>query len=192
MFDVSRQQQIPEIEEKKYILDLNAYNKKKNPLTLLKAFNSIKEKTDLNLIFCGGYKDENVWNEMQEYIQSNFIFDRVKMLFRVKDEERNWLLSNAALFVTPSLFEGFGRTPVEAAICKIPVISTKETSLFEATQGLCNYVENPMDEKELADLMLNIIENPPTFEKLENISRTLSELYKAENCAKKYLDLFIQ
>ena len=71
------------------------------------------------------------------------------MLFRVTDEERNWLLTNAALFVTPSLFEGFGRTPVEAAICRIPVISTKETSLFEATQGLCSYVENPTDEKEL-------------------------------------------
>ena len=147
VFDVSRQQKILELEQKKYILDLNAYVEKKNPMTLLKAYNIIKNKTDLKLVFCGGYKKEQVWNEMQDFIEKNNLTRQVKMLFRVKDEERNWLLANAALFATPSLFEGFGRTPVEAAICKIPVISTKETSLYEATQGLCNYVENATDEK---------------------------------------------
>ncbi|HAZ95763.1 MAG TPA: glycosyl transferase group 1, partial [Treponema sp.] len=167
--------------------DLNAYIEKKNPMTLLKAFNLIKDKTDLNLVFCGGYREDSIWNGMQEYMQANQISSRVKLLFRVKDEERNWLLANAALFVTPSLFEGFGRTPVEAAICKIPVISTKETSLFEATQGLCNYVENATDEKELAELMLNIIENPQEEKQLEEIAKKLACIYQAENCAKLYI-----
>lgn len=187
VFDVSRQQKVPGLEQKKYILDLNAYIEKKNPMTLLKAFNLIKDKTDLNLVFCGGYREDSIWNGMQEYMQANQISSRVKLLFRVKDEERNWLLANAALFVTPSLFEGFGRTPVEAAICKIPVISTKETSLFEATQGLCNYVENATDEKELAELMLNIIENPQEEKQLEEIAKKLACIYQAENCAKLYI-----
>ena len=141
-------------------------------------------------MFCGGYKEESVWNEMQKYIQDNQLSSRVKLLFRVKDEERNWLLANAALFATPSLFEGFGRTPVEAAICKVPVISTKETSLFEATQGLCNYVKNATDEKEFAELMLNIIENPPKEKRLEEIAKKLACIYQAENCAKKYMQAF--
>lgn len=191
VFDVSRQQKILELEQKKYILDLNAYVEKKNPMTLLKAYNIIKNKTDLSLVFCGGYKEEQVWNEMQDFIEKNNLTRQVKMLFRVKDEERNWLLANAALFATPSLFEGFGRTPVEAAICKIPVISTKETSLYEATQGLCNYVENATDEKELAELILNIIENPPKARHLEEIAQKLKERYKKENCGKLYLNLFL-
>ena len=69
-FDVSMQKAVPDIEEKKYILDLNAYIEKKNPMTLLKAFNLIKDKTDLNLVFCGGYKEDSIWNKMQEYIQA--------------------------------------------------------------------------------------------------------------------------
>ena len=187
VFDVSRQQKVPEVEQKKYILDLNAYVEKKNPMTLLKAFNLIKDKTDLNLVFCGGYKEDSIWNKMQDFIEKNNLTRQVKMLFRVKDEERNWLLANAALFATPSLFEGFGRTPVEAAICKIPVISTKETSLYEATQGLCNYVENATDEKELADKMLDLIENPPAIAKLDGIAKKLEMQYKRENCAELYI-----
>ena len=189
-FDISSQTKIPELTEKKYILDLNAYVSKKNPMTLLKAYNIIKDRTHLELVFCGGYMEDSLWNEMHQYINENKLSRKVKMLFRVTDEERNWLLANAALFVTPSLFEGFGRTPVEAAICKIPVISTKETSLFEATQGLCSYVENPTDEKELAALLLEKINTPDSAEKLTQISEKLSETYKAENCAGKYAQIF--
>ena len=189
VFDVSKQSEIADLAEKKYILDLNAYIDKKNPMTLLRAFNLIKDKIDEYLVFCGGYKDEAVFAEMNAFVAENGLSERVKMLFRVTDEERNWLLTHASLFVTPSLFEGFGRTPVEAAICKIPVISTKETSLFEATMGLCNYVENAKDEKELAALMKDKIFNLDNTEKLNKISETLAKNYEPENLAKKYWEI---
>lgn len=190
VFDVSKQKKISGLESKNYILDLNAYIEKKNPLTLLKAFNLIKDKTGLELVFCGGYKDEKVWGQMQSFIEGNNLKSRVRLLFRVSDEERNWLLANAAVFATPSLFEGFGRTPVEAAICKIPVVSTKETSLFEATQGLCSYVDNAKDENEFAKVLLSVIQNPPSETTLAEISEKLSALYNPENCARKYIEAF--
>lgn len=188
VFDVSRQAEIPELSGKKFILDLNAYIEKKNPFTLLKAFNLIKSQTDATLVFCGGYKDENLFAGMQSFIEANNLTDRIKLLFRVSDEERNWLLTHTELFVTPSLFEGFGRTPVEAAICKIPVISTKETSLYEATMGLCAYVENPKDENELSALILEKLSNPDSKEKLEEIAKTLMENYEPERLAKQYIE----
>ncbi|MBO6218704.1 MAG: glycosyltransferase [Treponema sp.] len=190
VFDVSKKLEIKELSGKRYILDLNAYIEKKNPLTLLKAFNLIKEKSDATLVFCGGYKDENLFTEIQNFIEENALSNRVELLFRVTDEERNWLLTNATLFVTPSLFEGFGRTPVEAAICKIPVISTKETSLHEATMGLCSYVENSKDENELAELILNKLENPDSEEKLTEIAKILTENYEPARLAKRYWEIF--
>lgn len=189
VFDVSKQQEIAELSEEKYILNLNAYIEKKNPMTLLKAFSLIKDKTDAMLVFCGGYKDASVFEEMNGFISQNGLSEGVKMLFCVSDEERNWLLTHASLFVTPSLFEGFGRTPVEAAICKIPVISTKETSLYEATMGLCNYVENAKDEQELASLMLEKLENPDSEAKLSETAETLKANYEPVNLAKKYWEL---
>ena len=186
VFDVSKQAEIAELANKKYILDLNAYIEKKNPMTLLKAFNLIKNDIEEDLIFCGGYKEESVFEAMKAFISQNNLSERVQLLFRVTDEERNWLLTHASLFVTPSLFEGFGRTPVEAAICKIPVISTKETSLYEATLGLCNYVENAKDEKELAGLILKKLKQADSADKLSEIANKLTANYKPMQLAKMY------
>lgn len=186
VFDVSKQVEIVDLAEKKYILDLNAYIEKKNPMTLLKAFNLIKNDIEEDLIFCGGYKEESVFEAMKAFISQNNLSERVQLLFRVTDEERNWLLTHASLFVTPSLFEGFGRTPVEAAICKIPVISTKETSLYEATLGLCNYVENAKDEKELAGLILKKLKQADSADKLSEIANKLTANYKPMQLAKMY------
>lgn len=188
--DFCETEEIKSLKPKKFLLNINAYIAKKNPLTLLKAFALIKDKIDFDLVFCGGYKDDTVLKTLEEFTKENKIESRVHFFYQISNMKKNWLLKNANLFITPSLFEGFGRTPVEAAICKIPVISTKETSLFEATMGLCNYVENPMDENELATLILTKIKNPDSIEKLTKISEVLQEHYKPTICAKKYLDIF--
>ena len=190
VFDVSKQAEIAGLANKKYILDLNAYIEKKNPMTLLKAFNLIKENIEETLVFCGGYKDEGVFEAMKTFVSQNNLANRVQFLFRVTDEERNWLLTHASLFVTPSLFEGFGRTPVEAAICKIPVISTKETSLYEATLGLCNYVENAKDEGELAGLILKKLQESDSENKLSEIAGILKENYAPKQLANSYIKIF--
>ena len=188
-FDASSKEPVAGI-DKKYILDINAYIFKKNPIVLLKAFNLIKDKAELDLVFCGGYKEDALYAQMLDFIAKNGLSTRVHLLFRVSDNERNWLLANASLFVTPSVFEGFGRTPVEAAICKVPVISTKETSLMEATMGLCNYVENPHDENELASLILKKIQKPDSQKQLEKIAAMLSEKYDSKKVAGKYWHVF--
>lgn len=190
VFDVTKQNAVQSLSGKRYILDLNAYIEKKNPMTLLESFAKISSTTDATLVFCGGYKDETLFSKMQEFIAQHGLTERVQLLFRVTDEERNWLLTHAALFITPSLFEGFGRTPVEAAICGIPVISTKETSLHEATMGLCSYVDNPTDSDELASLIQKKLETPDSAETLAGIAKALKANYEPETLAKKYWKIF--
>lgn len=175
---------------KPFIFDLNAYIPKKNPMTLLRAFDLIHNQIPHQLVFCGGYKDEACYQELEQYINDHKLANRVKLLFKVSVPKRDWLLQNTSLFVTPSLFEGFGRTPVEAAISGIPVLSSIETSLKEATQGFVHYYEHAQDSNELAEAMLSVIEHPDTPEKLQEIKEKLIETYRPTTCAKKYIAIF--
>lgn len=187
--DLSRTKKIDSITGK-YILDINSYTKRKNNITLLKAFNLIKDKTVLDLVFCGGQKEPAVYNELLEFVKENHLESRVKFFYAIPEDEKNWLMLNSYIFVNPSTFEGFGRTPVDAAICKIPVISSKATSLYEATMGLVNYYENPTDSSELAEKIIEVINTPTSEDELNSISEKLVDAYSPKSVAEKYMKIF--
>lgn len=174
---------------KSYILDINAYTERKNPMTLLKAFHQIKDKIQEDLVFCGGYGDCR--EALMKYVEEHQLTKRVRLYFKVDETEKNYLLNHASLFVMPSTNEGFGRTPVEAAICGVPVISTKATSLYEATKGLVNYYEEPENVDELAEKILECLQKSDVSN-LKKISEELADCYSPKNCAKMYWDVFNQ
>ena len=57
--------------------------------------------------------------------------ERVRFLADVPDARLPALMSGAALFVFPSLHEGFGLPPLEAMACGTPVLASNRTSLPE-------------------------------------------------------------
>jgi glycosyltransferase involved in cell wall biosynthesis len=57
--------------------------------------------------------------------------DRVVDLGRVADGERTWLYQRASLVLFPSLYEGFGLVPFEAARCGTPCVYGWRSSLSE-------------------------------------------------------------
>lgn len=173
-----------------YILSINSFYKHKNQITLLKAFDFIKNQIPNNLVFVGRPELDSPiskYKEILDYIKKNNLEDRVIILSGISDEDRNSLFYNTDLFVTTSLQEGFGRTPVEAALCKVPVISSKKTALPEATMNEVFYYENALDSKELANKILEVLGNKPSKEKLEEISKKLEKEYNEEEIAKKYI-----
>lgn len=176
----------PEGLSDKYILDMNGYGKHKNPMTLLKAYNRLVDKCDYDLVFCGGWKHEDYFERLKEYAKENGLNDRVKFYLGVKEEERNYLLTHASLYVTPSKNEGFGRGPIEAAMCRVPVISSKCASLYEVTKGIVNYYEQADDDEELAEVIYKVLNNPPSKEELENIAVTFEQAYTDKDCSLMY------
>ena len=159
--------------EEKYILSINAFNIYKNQMTLVKAFNIIRDKIEDKLVLVGRPELDgktSSYNDIVDFIDENDLKDRVQILSYISDEERDKLLCRTDLFVSTSTIEGFGRTPVEAAMCEVPVITTKETALPETTMNLLYYYDNPYDENELATEMLKILNNKPSDAKLKEIS----------------------
>ncbi len=75
--------------------------------------------------------------------------------------------------------------PIEAMAFEVPVLTTKCTSLLEVTEGLCNYVDNPLNPKEWVDKME---EELKLAEKEKVIA--LMEKYQSRNIAEQYIELF--
>ena len=164
---------------KDFILFVNTLQTYKNVITLLRAFNMIKDKTDKDVVIVGKWTE--YWEEtIVPYLKNEGILNRVTRLENLTAEELKYMYEHACLFVTPSLNEGFGYTPIEAAICGCPVISSIEEALLDSTKGLLNYYYPAMDEKALADKILKLLDNPPSKEELNRIATIYKEAYSPE------------
>lgn len=110
----------------------------------------------------------------------------------MSDTQRNTLYQNAALFVSPSLCEGFGITPIEAALFGVPVITTRETSIPEATQNLLHYYEPAIDDTRLAEKILDVLQKEPDPDRMRSNQETFRKAYSPLTIARQYWDCFLK
>lgn len=172
-----------------YILNVNTIAEFKNPMTLLKAFVRVADQYMGKLVLVG--RSTAYWNNVLiPFIREQQLDDRVIHLQNLDETELRYLYEHADLFVTPSLREGFGFTPIEAAIYGCPVLSSRSESLPEVTMELVNYYEPATDESALADGMAKLLNCPPAAEKLNEISNIFIHRYSAQNHAENLVKMF--
>jgi len=91
--------------------------------------------------------------------------DRVSFIGWVPEEDKPTLYSEAALFVFPSLYEGFGLPPLEAMSCGTAVITSNRGSLPEVVGDGAMLVD-PHDVDGLAHAMSALLRNEVEREEL--------------------------
>lgn len=172
-----------------YILYVNTLQPHKNIITLLKAFNLIKEKIDHQIVIVG--KETPYWKEkVVPYIQENQLEQRIIHLQNLSEEDLKYLYEHAQLFISPSLREGFGYTPIETAICKCPVICSTCEALPDTTQNKLIYYHPPQDTKALGDAIMHTLQNPPSARQLNQISADYTNAYSCSKQVQDFMFLF--
>ena len=177
-FDISVEEvRIPELENKKYILDINRYEKHKNAAVLIYAFSQIQDQIPHLLYLKGDERNPTYRLELEELVFRLGIKDRVIFDKSNRSEgEISYLYKHADLVVSPSLMEGFGWTPIEAAIFKAPVIISDIDVFKEITCGKISTF-NPFSPEELSALVVQTIANPKSFEERNKLSEFFLEKY---------------
>ena len=136
-------------EKQKYILYVGSLNKRKNLEGLIKAFVNISDKVPHDLVIAGAkqglYKGTGAINH-----------SRIKYLGFVKDDELIELYRNAALFVFPSFYEGFGLPVLEAMVLGCPVITSNTSSIPEVAGDAAIKVD-PRNTEEIASAMIRVL-----------------------------------
>lgn len=171
-----------------YLLYVNALLPYKNVKTLIKAYALIKDEILQKLVVVGQKSD--YWeSEIVPLIKQETLEDRILQIQDISEEYLIKLYQNADLFVTTSLKEGFGYTPIEAAMCCCPVISTKCEALQDTTRDMLYYYSPPTDENALANQILSVLKNPPSLDKLKFISEEYKRVYSQEAQTKSLLEI---
>jgi glycosyltransferase involved in cell wall biosynthesis len=177
---------------KKYILSVGTIEPRKNFITLIKAFNLIKQKktgTDYNLVIAGrtGWKSEATYEEREKSpYREDILFSG-----RVPDQDLVQIYNQAELFVYPSLFEGFGLPPLEAMSCGLPVIASDTSSLKEVI-GNAGILVTAGDESKLKKQILHVLENEEIKEELKGKSLIRAKKFSWEETAQKTINLYYE
>jgi len=137
----------------KYILYVGTIEERKNLLNILKAIQH--GKISLPLVVIG--RQTGYLKKVINYID-RFKIKNVYFLHDVPNEDLPAIYQKAALFVYPSLFEGFGIPILEALTSKTPVITTRGGCFFEAGGKSSLYVD-PENVDELAKSITSVLED---------------------------------
>lgn len=111
-----------------YILFVGARGTYKNFMSLLQAYKDSGTALDYELVAVGGGEFSAI---EREKINQLGISERVRLIAKASDQVLAEMYRNAALFVYPSLYEGFGFPPLEAMSVGCPVLAAKTSCLPE-------------------------------------------------------------
>jgi len=136
-----------------YILYVGTIEKRKNLLNLVRAIHS--GRINKTLVVIG--RQTGYAGVVKKFIASNNVKD-IRFLENVPGEDLVPLYQIAALFIYPSVFEGFGIPILEALYSKIPVITTSGSCFREAGGEHSIYVD-PENIEQIADSIKKVLEN---------------------------------
>jgi len=169
-----------------YILAVGNLEPRKNLARLLDAFAMlVKDRGFTGVLVLVGQPARNS-NALRETAKVRGIESRVIFTGFVPQPELNQLYNRAAMFVYPSLYEGFGLPPIEAMACGCPVVASNLSALPETTGGAALLVD-PHSTQELAGAMGAILERPELARDLQERGRLRAASYSWATTAKRTL-----
>ncbi len=175
----------------KYILSVGTLEPRKNLAKLVEAYSLLPHQIlrQYHLVLVGA----KGWNESLLYktIVNLNLKDKVIFPGFVKDEDLPYIYNGASIFVYPSLFEGFGLPPLEAASCGVPVVSSNISSLSEVI-GNAGLLVNPYKEEEILQALKQIILKPKLAQKLADRGLIQAKKFSWAKTAQETLALFEQ
>jgi len=180
----------PNLKGKKVILFLGRIHPKKGLDLLANAFGIVaKERDDVCLLIAGpdsdGYKDKIMQTIKKEQVSNKVIFTGM-----LKDQNKLVALGGADIFILPSYSEGFSMAILEAMICKLPVIITRQCNFPEVAEYEAGIVIEP-NLKRLTEALNILLNNSKLCKKMgENGHKLILKKYTWNKIANQMIKLY--
>lgn len=174
--------------QRSYILYLGNLEPRKNIGRLLDAFTQVRERYPVTLVISGGlgWKSEGVLAKIRALDRGDII-----QTGYVSNEEKTLLMQRAAVFVFPSLYEGFGMPILEAMEAGVPVVTSNAASMPEIAGGAARLV-NPLEPDSIAEELLEVLTHPKLRTIMREQGLARAGFYSWEHSADRLKNLYRQ
>jgi alpha-1,3-rhamnosyl/mannosyltransferase len=175
------------VRERGYILYVGTIEPRKNLATLIEAYAELDPalRSKYSLVLAGGkgWKDEAILAAVAE--QQSKGLD-VILTGYVSEDEKNSLYANAACFVLPSHYEGFGMPVLEAMQHGIPVLLSDIPVFHEVADDAAVYFDKDRVD-DIAAALASLLRDPARQKSLAGKGKArLGAFSWQENAAKVY------
>ncbi len=172
---------LPPLPDFPYIVYLGSFDKHKNVGVILQAMQD-PDLQELELIMIG----DN--NDLYKQVEKMELQKRVHFLGRLDDAQVGYSIKNSLALVFPSLYEGFGLPPLEAALLGVPSICSKRPAMTEILEGASIFIE-PNDPVAWAAAISELIINPCYRQEIADNSTELAKKFTWENSCTSFLNV---
>ena len=142
-----------ELKSGRYLLAVGSLNPTKNFSLLINTYRESSLVDQLPLVIVGAIN-----REVFSADSVNMEHPNVRWAGSIPDSQLRALYENAAVFVFPSLYEGFGIPPLEAMLCDCPVVASNASSIPEICSDGAHYFD-PRDPIEMLAAIQSVLES---------------------------------
>ena len=175
-----------------YLMYSGALESRKNLDGLLKAFALLPKELQSKhqLLFVGKVSDFDRLH-LDTLASQLGITPQFVLAGHIADEDLVALLSHCALFVFPSLHEGFGLPALEAMACGAPAIGSKTTSVPEVI-GRADALFDPSDPDDIAAKITQVLTDDDFLKSLREHALVQAKKFSWDLCALRAVAAFEQ
>lgn len=172
----------------RFILHAGALEPRKNHLSLLAAFERLRENpafSELGLVLVGpdGWRNGEI---MRAISRSPARAGIIRLGF-VPEGDLPALYRLASVFAFPSFYEGFGLPPLEAMASGTPVVASFAGSLGEVLHDAA-ILTDPYRPGELADALAAVLDSPSLTERFALLGTQRARAFGWNACAHKTIE----
>lgn len=172
-----------------YILFVGSLEPRKNVRALLNAYSKLPERLrkDFFLVIAGAKGWLN--SDIPGLVKDLGISGGVRFTGYIDNNDIASVYSGAAVFVYPSLYEGFGLPILEAMSCGTPVVTSNTSSMPEVAGDAAELVP-PSDTGEIAAALERVLENAGLRMEMREKGLKRASMFSWERCARETLDVY--